>query len=176
MALGLDPPLAEMSTRKFLRVERGRRVRLTTSSPSVSRLPRSVVFNLGYTYPRRYAKTSWGYAKTSYGVCKINSDRLRVGRRAWFPTGGDISIFVNVQTGSEPHRGSYPADNGGILLRSKADWAWSWLTIRLYLVERYLDSLHTLSYRVVRLSTAATLPTNPQYLTTLTSSQPVQKW
>jgi hypothetical protein len=41
MALGLTQPLTEMSTRKyFWEVERGRRVSLTISSPSVSRLSR----------------------------------------------------------------------------------------------------------------------------------------
>jgi hypothetical protein len=41
MALGLTQPLTEVSTRKcFWEVKRGRRVRLTTSPPSVSRVTR----------------------------------------------------------------------------------------------------------------------------------------
>jgi hypothetical protein len=53
MVLGLTEPLTEMSSRKcFWEVEHGRRVRLTTSPPSVS----PVVPNLWYAYP-------WGYSK-----------------------------------------------------------------------------------------------------------------
>jgi hypothetical protein len=40
MALGSTQPLTEMSTRNFPGDKSGRRVRLTTSLPSVSRLPR----------------------------------------------------------------------------------------------------------------------------------------
>jgi hypothetical protein len=40
MILGSTEPLTEMSTGVFLRVKDGRRVRLTTSRPSVSRLSR----------------------------------------------------------------------------------------------------------------------------------------
>jgi hypothetical protein len=44
MALGFTQPLTEMSTRsrniRFLGIERGRRVRLTTALPSVSRVSR----------------------------------------------------------------------------------------------------------------------------------------
>jgi hypothetical protein len=42
----------------------GQQVMLKTSPPSVSRLSKAVVFNLGYVYIQ-------GYAKTSYGVHKI---------------------------------------------------------------------------------------------------------
>jgi hypothetical protein len=48
----------------------GRRVRLTTSPPSVRRLYTTVVFNLGYTYPL-------GHGKTSYGVYKIEKKTFR---------------------------------------------------------------------------------------------------
>jgi hypothetical protein len=49
MALGQTQPLTEMSTRNILGVEGGWHVGLTTSPPSVSRLSRTVVLNLGYT-------------------------------------------------------------------------------------------------------------------------------